>query len=148
MNFLEPRESGPTGWRFAPAPRYSQSITGRRLCGHAVDRRGGYRRRGRGAPAAGRLERLALPDVGEVLMLLEPVLDDLRRQAAFALERAPAGSLRLGRAPTRSPAGAALTRRVPEEKDYGWSCSWVGGGGRVGTVIPGVRSVGCCRSAF
>jgi hypothetical protein len=38
---------------------------------------------------ANRLERLALPDVAEVLVLLEPVLDDLRRQAALALDRAP-----------------------------------------------------------
>jgi hypothetical protein len=38
-----------------------------------------------------RLEQLALDAVAEVLVLLEPTLDDLRRQAAFALERAPAG---------------------------------------------------------
>jgi hypothetical protein len=38
---------------------------------------------------AARLEHLPLADVAEVLVLLEPVLDDLRRQAAFALERAP-----------------------------------------------------------
>ena len=38
---------------------------------------------------ADRLERLALPDVAEVLVLLEPALHDLRRQAALALERAP-----------------------------------------------------------
>jgi hypothetical protein len=38
---------------------------------------------------ADRLERLALPDVADVLVLLEPTLDDLRRQAALALERAP-----------------------------------------------------------
>jgi hypothetical protein len=37
---------------------------------------------------ADRLERLALDDAAEVLVLLESVLDDLRRQAA--LERAPA----------------------------------------------------------
>lgn len=39
-----------------------------------------------------RLEALPLDAVVEVLVLLEPTLDDLRRQAAFALERAPAGS--------------------------------------------------------
>ena len=39
---------------------------------------------------ADRLDQLPLADVAEVLVLLEPVLDDLRRQAAFALERAPA----------------------------------------------------------
>jgi hypothetical protein len=37
------------------------------------------------------LEALPLDDVAEVLVLLEPTLDDLRRQATFALERAPAG---------------------------------------------------------
>jgi hypothetical protein len=42
---------------------------------------------------AARLDQLPLEDVAKVLVLLEPVLDDLRRQAAFALERAPAGSL-------------------------------------------------------
>jgi hypothetical protein len=42
---------------------------------------------------ADRLERLALPDVAEVLVLLEPTLDALRRQVTFALERAPAGRL-------------------------------------------------------
>jgi hypothetical protein len=41
---------------------------------------------------ADRLDALALADVAEVLVLLEPVLDDLRRQAAVALERAPAAS--------------------------------------------------------
>ncbi|HKA28015.1 MAG TPA: hypothetical protein VKH82_01475 [Candidatus Binatia bacterium] len=41
---------------------------------------------------ADRLEGLALPDVADVLVLLEPTLDDLRRQAALALARAPAGS--------------------------------------------------------
>ena len=38
------------------------------------------------------LEALPLDAVAEVLVLLEPTLDDLRRQAAFALERAPAGA--------------------------------------------------------
>jgi len=41
---------------------------------------------------AARLEALALADVAEVLVLLEPTLDDLRRATALALERAPAGS--------------------------------------------------------
>jgi hypothetical protein len=41
---------------------------------------------------ATQLEGLPLEAVAEVLVLLEPVLDDLRRQAAFALERAPAGN--------------------------------------------------------
>ena len=41
---------------------------------------------------AAALEGLPLDSVAEVLVLLEPTLDDLRRQAAFALERAPAGS--------------------------------------------------------
>ena len=41
---------------------------------------------------ATRLEQLPLDAVPEVLMLLEPVLDDLRRQAAVALERAAAGN--------------------------------------------------------
>jgi hypothetical protein len=41
---------------------------------------------------ATRLEALPLDSVAEVLVLLEPTLDDLRRQAAFALERAPAGA--------------------------------------------------------
>jgi hypothetical protein len=40
---------------------------------------------------ADRLEHLALADVAEVLVLLEPTLDDLRRQAALALERALSG---------------------------------------------------------
>jgi hypothetical protein len=39
---------------------------------------------------ADRLERLALDDVAEVLVLLEPALDDLRRQAALVFERLPA----------------------------------------------------------
>jgi hypothetical protein len=39
---------------------------------------------------ATRLEQLPLDAVAEVLVLLEPTLDDLRRQATFALERAPA----------------------------------------------------------
>jgi hypothetical protein len=38
---------------------------------------------------ADRLEHLALADVTEVLVLLEPALSDLWRQAALALERAP-----------------------------------------------------------
>jgi hypothetical protein len=38
---------------------------------------------------ATRLERLPLDAVAEVLVLLEPTLDDLRRQAAIALERTP-----------------------------------------------------------
>jgi hypothetical protein len=41
---------------------------------------------------AARVEQLPLDAVAEVLVLLEPTLDDLRRQAAFALERAPAGA--------------------------------------------------------
>ena len=41
---------------------------------------------------ASRLEQLPLDAVAEVLVLLDPALDDLRRQAAVALERAPAGS--------------------------------------------------------
>jgi hypothetical protein len=41
---------------------------------------------------ATRLDELPLDAVAEVLMLLEPTLDDLRRQAAFALERAPTGA--------------------------------------------------------
>jgi hypothetical protein len=40
---------------------------------------------------AARLEALPLDAVAEVLVLLEPTLDDLRRQAALALERAPGG---------------------------------------------------------
>jgi hypothetical protein len=42
---------------------------------------------------ATRLEALALPDVAEVLVLLEPTLEDLRRHAGLALERAPADRL-------------------------------------------------------
>jgi hypothetical protein len=38
---------------------------------------------------ADRIEQLALSDAAEILVLLEPVLDDLRRQAALALERPP-----------------------------------------------------------
>jgi hypothetical protein len=41
---------------------------------------------------AARLEQLLLDAVAEVLVLLEPTLDDLRRQATFALERAPTGA--------------------------------------------------------
>lgn len=41
---------------------------------------------------ATRLERLPLDAAAEVLVLLEPALDELRRQAVFALERAPAGA--------------------------------------------------------
>jgi hypothetical protein len=41
---------------------------------------------------AAALEALPLDAVAEVLVLLEPVLDDLRSQAAVALERAPAES--------------------------------------------------------
>ena len=40
---------------------------------------------------AARLEHLPVDAVAEVLVLLEPTLDD-RHQAAFALERAPAGN--------------------------------------------------------
>jgi hypothetical protein len=40
------------------------------------------------APAAA-IEQLPLDAVAEVLVLLEPTPDDPRRQAAFALERAP-----------------------------------------------------------
>jgi hypothetical protein len=40
---------------------------------------------------ATRLEQLPLDDAAEVLVLLEPALDDLRRQAV--LDRAPAGRL-------------------------------------------------------
>jgi hypothetical protein len=39
---------------------------------------------------ATRLEALPLDAATEVLVLLEPTLDDLRRQAVLALERAPA----------------------------------------------------------
>jgi hypothetical protein len=39
---------------------------------------------------AARLEQLPLVDVAEVLVLLEPTLDDLRWQADVALERASA----------------------------------------------------------
>jgi hypothetical protein len=42
---------------------------------------------------ATRLEQLPLDAVAEVLVLLEPVLHDLRRQAALVLERTPAGRL-------------------------------------------------------
>jgi hypothetical protein len=38
---------------------------------------------------ADRLEHLALTDAAEVLVLLEPALSGLWRQAALALERAP-----------------------------------------------------------
>jgi hypothetical protein len=38
----------------------------------------------------GRVEELPLDAVTDVLVLLEPTLDDLRRQAALALERASA----------------------------------------------------------
>jgi hypothetical protein len=41
---------------------------------------------------AAALEALPLDAIAEVLVLLEPTLDGLRRQAAFALERAPAGN--------------------------------------------------------
>jgi hypothetical protein len=41
---------------------------------------------------AARLEALPLDAVAEVLVLLEPALDDLRRQAALALERMPPGA--------------------------------------------------------
>jgi len=50
---------------------------------------------GRAAPVAqlrelaAQLEVLPLDSGAEVLVLLEPTLDDLRRQAAFAFERAP-----------------------------------------------------------
>ena len=37
---------------------------------------------------ADRIERLALTDAAETLVLLEPFLDDLRRQSELALERA------------------------------------------------------------
>ena len=40
---------------------------------------------------ADRLDALSLDTAADVLVLLEPTLDDLRRQAAFALERAPSG---------------------------------------------------------
>ena len=38
---------------------------------------------------ADRIEHLTLVDVAEVLVRLEPVLNDLRHQAALALERVP-----------------------------------------------------------
>jgi hypothetical protein len=41
---------------------------------------------------ADRLEYLALADVAEVLILLEPALSDLWRHAGVALERAPVSS--------------------------------------------------------
>jgi hypothetical protein len=41
---------------------------------------------------AATLEALPLDAVAEVLVLLEPTLDDLRRQAALALERTHGGS--------------------------------------------------------
>jgi hypothetical protein len=41
---------------------------------------------------AAQLDALPLDAVAEVVVLLEPTLDDLRRQAAFALERAPAAT--------------------------------------------------------
>jgi len=40
---------------------------------------------------AARLETLPLAAAAEVLVLLELTLDDLRQQAALALERTPAG---------------------------------------------------------
>ena len=43
---------------------------------------------------ATRLEQLPLDAVAEVLVLLEPTLDDLRRQAALALECSPVGRSR------------------------------------------------------
>jgi hypothetical protein len=42
---------------------------------------------------AARVEELTLENAAEVLVLLEPVRDDLRRQAALALERVPEGRL-------------------------------------------------------
>jgi hypothetical protein len=42
---------------------------------------------------ADRLEQVPLDAVAEVLVLLEPVLDDLRRQGALALDRAPAAAV-------------------------------------------------------
>jgi hypothetical protein len=42
---------------------------------------------------ATRLEELPLEAAAEVLVLIEPTLDDLRQQAALALERAPAERL-------------------------------------------------------
>jgi len=42
------------------------------------------------AELAARLDALPLDTVAEVLVLLEPTLDDLRRHAAFALARVPA----------------------------------------------------------
>ena len=71
---------------------------------------------------AAALEALPLAAAAEVLVLLEPVLDDLRRQAALALDhtrpRAPADQQRATRYPARStdahtgtPGGSG--RRVP-----------------------------------
>jgi hypothetical protein len=48
------------------------------------------------------LEALPLDAVAEVLVLLEPTLDDLRRQAAFALERAASGGAGDGRGAQRA----------------------------------------------
>jgi hypothetical protein len=42
---------------------------------------------------AAALEALPLDSVAEVLVLLEPTLEDLRRHAGLALERAPADRL-------------------------------------------------------
>jgi len=42
---------------------------------------------------AAALEALPLDSVAEVLVLLEPTLEDLRRHAGIALERAPADHL-------------------------------------------------------
>ena len=51
---------------------------------------------------AAQLEALPLDAAAEALVLLEPVLDDLRRQAALALERAPRASCyRSGEVPAR-----------------------------------------------
>jgi hypothetical protein len=46
-----------------------------------------------GPQIAARLEALALADAAEVLVLLQPVFNDLRRQAGLALERASDGGV-------------------------------------------------------
>jgi hypothetical protein len=77
-------------WRAAPAPRYTRGMSD-----DAFAQTLPTVAAGRAAASAQlrdlatRLEQLPLDAAAEVLVLLEPTLDDLRRQAAFALERAP-----------------------------------------------------------
>jgi hypothetical protein len=65
---------------------------------------------------ADRLRHLPLADVAEVLVLPEPVLDDLRHQATLALGRRPAANLvKRIEEPTQRPSRAKHDKEMRNE---------------------------------